>query len=156
MFFYCSYNKYCYFLLRCGPRTKFPQCWEKWNTKKTLFDIFSTKKSDLSLSSLFMACSVSTGLETITVFDTYLDVGWDQCGQSPRRNLTLLCSLLNFIVLQACLQLAFYVLFLKQVLFSYLFRCGLRTKFPESLEDYSSYKCLFGILHSAVWALQFS
>ena len=33
---------------------------------------------------------------------------------------------------QACQQLVFKVLFLKQVLFSYLLRCGLRRKFPES------------------------
>ena len=44
---------------------------------------------------------------------------------------------------QACLQLEFYVLFLKQVLFSYILRCGLRTKFSQSQEEYSTYKHLF-------------
>ena len=114
---HCSWNKYCiYFLLRCGLRSRCPESWEKWHTKKLFLLYFLQRRVNVSVISCKQAFfSVSTVPVTGTVIHTYSDVAWDQCVQRPRRNITLLCSFwnftqcsLNFTVFLACPQLVKY------------------------------------------------
>ena len=77
-----------YFIIRCGPKNEVSRVLGEVEHQDTLFDIFSTMKGEFKCFKLVHSLILYV-LFNKYCFATYLNVAWDQCVLSLRRNLSL-------------------------------------------------------------------